>query len=271
MKPQISVGLVGAGSMGGALLRGWIESDLIDVKRSAVFDPSMTSELRALCKTAGIPVNPKPDECECHVVLVAVKPQIAGEVLPAFSHLANKAIVVSVMAGKSVAAISHALGGAKKIARAMPNLPSSIGKGAGGLYANEAVDPKGRATVETLMAATGRYFWVDTEEAIDFVTAVSGSGPAYYFLLTEALGEAGKALGLPDELAQQLAKQTAIGAGALMEKGPRDPSELREAVTSPGGTTAAALDVFDGDKKPLRELVSMAVEAAAKRARELTA
>jgi pyrroline-5-carboxylate reductase len=151
----------------------------------------------------------------------------------------------------------------------MPNLAASLGAGVTGLYAPTLNTP-GRDIVDRLMSAAGDTVWVDSEQGIDFVTAVSGSGPAYFFLLTEALAEAGAALGLDSESAARLARATAAGAGALLSSDPRSPADIRKAVTSPGGTTAAALAVLDGDKKALRALLRDAVAAAARRAGELT-
>ncbi|MEL7489975.1 MAG: pyrroline-5-carboxylate reductase [Pseudomonadota bacterium] len=269
MTEKISVGLIGVGSMGGALLRGWLEANVLDLAKSAVFDPAIGDTLTAELKKHGVAVNPSPDAARVDILIVAVKPQIASEVLPAFAALAKNAIIVSVMAGKSIASVSRAFSGASRVMRAMPNLPASIGKGASGLYAPETIDAPARAAIERLVAVSGEIVWVETEEAIDFVTAVSGSGPAYFFLMTEALASAGAALGLPEEAAQKLARATAIGAGALLEADPRSAQRLREAVTSPGGTTAAALSVFENERA-LRRLVADAAEAAANRAREMT-
>ncbi len=270
MKNAPNVALIGAGAMGGALLRGWLESGAINASQSAVFDPAARDDIRSLCAAHGVALNPVVSETNVDAVVIAVKPQITSDVLGAFHQLAQGPIVISVMAGKSVAAVSAALGGAVMVARAMPNLPAAIGKGVTGLFAPPAIDQAGRQTIESLMVAAGETVWVDSEGAIDFVTAVSGSGPAYYFLLTEALAEAGASLGLSKDGAAQLARATLTGAGALMEQDARTPAEMREAVTSPGGTTQAALNVFDGDEKALRRLVTEAVKAAAKRAGELT-
>ena len=270
MTDKSSVALVGAGAMGGALFKGWLKSGLIDTSRSAVFDPAPPEDIRALCKAEGVALNPPVESAAVDALALAVKPQAAEKVLPAYAPLARDAIAVSVMAGKSVSAVSKALDGAPRVARAMPNLPAAVGRGVSGLYAGEAVDGKGRALIETLMRAAGATVWVESERDIDVVTAVSGSGPAYYFLLTEALAEAGEALGLSREAAAALARATLTGAGALAETDPRAPAEMRRAVTSPGGTTEAALKVLDGDGAPLRRLINDAVAAAAKRAGELT-
>ncbi len=262
-----SVALIGAGAMGGALLKGWLAAGTIDAARSAVFDPNIKDEMATLCADKGVAVN-KGEGFDA--MLIAVKPQIAADVLPAYAALAKDAIAISVMAGKSVASIGKMLNGAPRVARVMPNLPAAIGRGASGLYAPEAIDAEGRIVIETLMRAAGETVWVETEQEIDFVTAVSGSGPAYYFLLTEALAEAGVSIGLDKAAAARLARATLAGAGAMMDADPRSPAEMRKAVTSPGGTTEAALNVFDGDDAAMRKLVKKAAEAAAKRAGELT-
>jgi len=268
MTDKISVGLIGAGSMGGALLRSWLDEGVLNLARSAVFDPALDEALADELNRLGVAVNPAPS-MTVDVLLVAVKPQLVNDVLPVFASMAQDAIVISVMAGKSIHAISAALNGAPRIARVMPNLPASIRKGASGLYATETIDAAGRLMIERLIAASGEAVWVETEKAIDFVTAISGSGPAYYFLMTEALAQAGVALGLSKEIAKKLARATAVGSGALLDADTRCAAELRAAVTSPGGTTAAALDVFDDDEQRLRQIVNEAVMAAAKRAGEL--
>ncbi|PQA86162.1 pyrroline-5-carboxylate reductase [Hyphococcus luteus] len=268
MTDKPSVALIGAGAMGGALLKGWLAAGTIDPGRSAALDPNINDEMKALCEQHGIAVNGNDGPFDA--MLLAVKPQVANDVLPSYAGLAKDAVAISVMAGKSIETISGALGGAKRVVRAMPNLPAAIGKGVSGLYAPEAVEEKGRAVADALMRAAGEVVWVRSEQEIDFVTAISGSGPAYYFLLTEALGEAGVKLGLDKDAAAALARATLVGAGALVASETRSAAELRKAVTSPGGTTEAALNVFDGDGAAMRRLVEAAVAAAAKRAGELT-
>lgn len=270
MNKKLSVALIGAGSMGGALLRGWINNDIIDVAGSAIFDPALPDWVRSEATARGIALNPPRDEREVDALVFAVKPQAVGAVLPAFERLAKSSLTISVMAGKSIAAIGSALGGATKIVRAMPNLPAAVGAGAIGLFAPPAVGADGRRVAERLMAAVGEAIWVDSETAIDAVTAVSGSGPAYFFLLAEALEEAARSQGLSDDAARRLARATLVGAGAFAASDPRRIDDLRRAVTSPGGTTQAALKIFDGDDHRMRKLVREAVAAAARRAGELT-
>ena len=268
MTNKPSVALIGAGAMGGALLKGWIADGAVDPARSAVFDPSVRDDIQALCKAHGVSVNAGAGSFDA--VVLAVKPQAAATVLPSYDAIARDALVISVMAGKSIASISSLLGDAPRVARVMPNLPAALGKGVCGLYAPQSVDAKGRAMIEALMRAAGGVVWVRTEQEIDFVTAVSGSGPAYFFLLTDALADAGDALGLDPDAAAALARATLSGSGALIEAETRTPAEMRRAVTSPGGTTEAALKVFDGDDKAMRDMVRKAVAAAARRAGELT-
>ncbi|WP_411819955.1 pyrroline-5-carboxylate reductase [Hyphococcus formosus] len=263
------VALIGAGAMGGAMLRGWLENGAVDTAASAVFDPSAGEPMKALCTEHGLLLNPEISG-RFDAVVIAIKPQMAEAVLPHYSAIAKDAAVISVMAGKSVARISEFLGGAEKTARVMPNLPAAIGKGVSGVYAVDQVSASERAMIETLMQATGDVVWVETEKEIDFVTAISGSGPAYFFLLTEALAEAGIALGMVPEKAHALARATCSGAGSLVAKDERSAADMRRAVTSPGGTTEAALNVLDGDEQAVRKLMNKALEAAAKRAGELT-
>lgn len=270
MRNTPSVALIGAGSMGGALLKGWLAKETINLGRSAVFDPGASNDIKALCAKHKLALNPASNSVQPDAMVIAIKPQKADALLPGYASVAESAINISVMAGKSIASISKALGGAKLVARTMPNLPAAIGKGISGLYAPDLINADGRAVIETLMAAAGETVWVESEKQIDFVTAISGSGPAYYFLLTEALADAGEALGLDKDAAAKLAIATLTGAGSLMSVEARTPEEMRRAVTSPGGTTEAALNIFDGDNKRLRALVKEATAAAASRAGELT-
>ncbi len=268
MTKKPSVALIGAGAMGGALFRGWIGAGSIDVKSSAIFDPGAPEEIVQLAQTDGVPVNPS-DAGGFDVVVVAVKPQMAAKVLPSYADAVEGAVLLSVMAGTSVATLSTLMPNVKKFVRAMPNLPAAIGKGATGLYATDGVSDGERQNVEKLMDAVGLSVWVEHEKDIDLVTAVSGSGPAYFFLLAEALADAGAAVGLDPETAKRLAEATLAGAGALMAADGRSAGEIRKAVTSPGGTTAAALEILDGDEKAIRKLMKDAVAAAARRAGEL--
>jgi pyrroline-5-carboxylate reductase len=261
------VALIGAGAMGGALLKGWIEKRAIDAGGSAVFDPQLSAPVEALARAAAIAIN-SPIEPRFDVAVLAVKPQALAVAEP-YAPIAKTALVVSVLAGKSIASISSVLG-TMRIIRAMPNLPSMIGAGAAGVYAPPAVSETDRSVAAALMEAAGAAVFVDSEAAIDAVTAISGSGPAYFFLMAEALEEAALCLGLSGEAARTLARQTLIGAGAVLQADARSAAELRRDVTSPGGTTEAALKVLDGDGKAVRMLMKSAAEAAFRRAAELT-
>ena len=268
-KSPPGVALVGAGSMGGAMLRGWIDAKSINPKTSCVFDPAISDDLKRLADQIGIAINPMQRACVADIAIIAVKPQKAGTILPAFSETLRDRVIVSVMAGSAVPTISGYLGGANKIIRAMPNLPALYRAGATGLFASNTISEQEREQVTVLMDVIGDVVWVESESEIDFVTAISGSGPAYFLLLVEALEEAGTTLGLSPEVAERLARATLSGAGAVIDNDQRSAAQLRKMVTSPGGTTEAALREFDGDKGELRELVKRAAAAAAARAKEL--
>ena len=261
-----SLVLAGAGRMGGALLRGWLDGGLPPTT-VVVVDPNLSGEMRGFCEARGIALAP-PDAAPEALVL-AVKPQTFAQDAATFAALAGPGtLVVSILAGKTLANLRAGLPDAGAIVRAMPNLPASVGRGATGLAAESGLSPGRRAMAQTLIEASGVAEWLD-EGLIDAVTAVSGSGPAYVFLLAECLAEAGVVAGLPEDVAQRLARATVEGAGELMaRRSGMSPRELREAVTSPGGTTQAALEVLratDG----LAPLMSKAVEAAKRRAGEL--
>jgi len=201
--------------------------------------------------------------------VLAVKPQIAAEVVPQLAPLVKpKTVVISIMAGKTIAFLEQALPAFAAIVRAMPNLPASIGRGITVAVPNKRVDGIARALADDLLAAVGAVEWIDDECLLDAVTALSGSGPAYVFLLAESLAKAGAAAGLPANLAARLARATVAGAGELMQRSDLEAAKLRENVTSAGGTTAAALEVLmaaDG----LDPLLKKAIAAAARRSREL--
>lgn len=269
MDEKPSVALIGAGAMGGALLKGWLEQGSIDAGRSCIFETQVNAPACDIAAKAGLGVNPKLGGLAVDALVIAVKPQSSAEALPAFAAPASNALVISVMAGRSIAAIGASLGAAR-IVRAMPNLPAMLGRGVSGLYAPEVVAAKDRALAKRLMAAVGGVVWVDSESQIDAVTAISGSGPAYFFLMAEALAEAGRELGLSEAAATRLARLTLEGAGAVAAADVRDVASLRRAVTSPGGTTEAALRVLDGDDAALRTLMKKAAMAAFRRAGELT-
>ena len=254
--------------MGGALLKGWLGRG---VKSILVVEPKPSAELRRLARTKKIALFATPSEVERKpsVCLVAIKPQVLkgeAEALAGFAR--SGALMISIAAGTSIKALAAAWGRNARIIRAMPNTPGSIGCGISGLYAAKGTTAADRKRAAILLSALGEIVWVTSEELIDSVTAVSGSGPAYLFLMTEALTEAGVAEGLPRAQAEKFARATVAGAGALLAADKSPASTLREAVTSPGGTTAAALTVLMADDG-LMSLMKRAVSAARKRAEEL--
>jgi pyrroline-5-carboxylate reductase len=259
--------LVGAGKMGGALLEGWLRLGLAPAQ-IAVIEPKPSADIAALANR-GVRLNPDPHALTgAAAIVIAVKPQIAAEALPVIAPMIGKStLVVSIMAGRTLQSLATALPGASAIVRAMPNLPASIGRGIAVAAPWQANDAQ-RALADRLLSATGKVAWIDDETLLDAVTAVSGSGPAYVFLLAEALADAGAAAGLPRPLAAQLARETVAGAGALLHDSQLDAAALRAAVTSPGGTTAAALDVLMG-ADGLAQLLKKAVAAATARSRKL--
>jgi pyrroline-5-carboxylate reductase len=258
--------LAGAGKMGGAMLSGWLAEGL-DPKRAAVIEPQPSEEIRThLAK--GVRLNPAPQDCGAAAAfVVALKPQAFREAGPSLKpYVDATTLVVSIMAGMTIASLSEVLGG--HVVRAMPNTPAAIGRGITVAVAANGVSAAQREAADGLLRATGSVEWVTDEGLMDAVTAVSGSGPAYVFLLAESLARAGAAAGLPADLAARLARATVAGAGELLHRSALDAATLRQNVTSPGGTTAAALDVLmspDG----LDPVMSRAIAAATRRSREL--
>jgi len=259
--------LVGAGKMGGALLDGWLRSGL-DPAKVAVIEPNPAPQIAALADR-GVRLNPEATTLtRVSAVVIAVKPQIADQVMAATAPMIGAStLVVSIMAGRTLRFLSGALNNASALVRAMPNTPAAIGRGITVAVPLRASDAQ-RDLAHRLLAATGTVAWVEDETLMDAVTAVSGSGPAYVFLLAEALAQAGAAAGLPQPLAEKLARETVAGAGELLYRSALDAATLRENVTSPGGTTAAALEVLMG-KDGLATLMKKAVAAATERSRKL--
>jgi pyrroline-5-carboxylate reductase len=261
--------LVGAGKMGGAMLEGWLTAGA-DPKKIVALDPGPPAEVAALLARHGIRHNPDVASIvDAEVVLVAVKPQVMDEVLAPLGGLAtSKPLVLSVVAGKTIAKLAHHFGEGASIIRTMPNTPAAIGRGITAMVGNAAVSVAQMALAEQLLSTIGEVVRVDTEDQIDWVTGVSGSGPAYVFLLTECLAAAGEKLGLSPKLAEQLARATVAGSGELMRQSGIDAATLRQNVTSPKGTTYEALQVLmaEDGMKPLME---KAVAAAARRSKEL--
>ena len=260
--------LIGAGKMGGAMLLGWLDRGL-PPEGVVVIEPTPSDELKALAAARGIRLTgTAPAGLVARIMVVAVKPQVLDAVLPPLAGLVGpETVVVSVVAGKTVAAFERGLG-ATRIVRTIPNTPSQVGRGITAAHAVAAVPPADCDLVSTLLATLGRLEWVDREDLIDVATAVSGSGPAYVFHMVEALAAAGAAAGLEPALAARLARATVEGAGELLWQSAEEPATLRRNVTSPGGTTAAALAVLMGEAG-LTALMTEAVAAAARRSREL--
>lgn len=260
--------LAGAGKMGAALLRGWLAGGL-DPAAVTVIDPQPSPEIAVLCAERGLRLNTEA-AAPAGALVLGIKPQVLDEAAPALSAwIGPETLVVSILAGKTIADLKRRLPSARAVVRVMPNLPASIGRGATGAVGSLEVRESARAGTEALLASSGLIAWLDDEALIDAVTAVSGSGPAYVFLLAEALAEAGVAAGLPPDLSAQLARATVAGAGALLDADPREAGQLRRDVTSPGGTTAAALAVLMREGA-LPDLMQEAVAAAKRRAGELS-
>jgi pyrroline-5-carboxylate reductase len=260
--------LVGCGKMGGALLAGWTEGRV--ARQFLVVEPAGLPA--HLASSAEISWHPSPAtlaaDCEPEAIVFAVKPQIIDKVLPDYRRWAGKkTLFLSIVAGKTLAGLARPLAEAA-IVRAMPNMPAAIGRAVSVACANPRVEEAQKRLGDRLLAAIGESLWVEDESLLDAVTAVSGSGPAYVFLLIEALARAGEREGLAPDLALQLAKSTVAGAAELARRSPEHPRELRHSVTSPGGTTEAALAILMAEGG-LAELLERAVAAAARRLREL--
>jgi pyrroline-5-carboxylate reductase len=266
--PERTLVLVGCGKMGSALLRGWIAARA--AARDCVVEPEGPPP--GLADAPGVSWHRSPEEPASRLapdaVIFAVKPQVLDGVVPGYRRWAGPpTLFVSIVAGKTIAGIARGLGPAA-VVRTMPNTPAAIGRGITVACANERVTAEQRRLCERLLAAAGESAWVEDEALLDAVTAVSGSGPAYVFLLIEALAAAAEAAGLPSALALRLARATVAGSGELARLAGESPAQLREAVTSPGGTTRAALDVLMA-RDGLVPLIERAVAAAAARSREL--
>lgn len=264
-----SLVLVGAGKMGAAMLEGWLA---VGVRASgvAVADPKPSDELVRLCDERAIALNPSRPPVDPEALVLAIKPQVLDEAAAAVDALIGpRTLLVSVLAGKTIGDLKARLPRATAIVRTIPNLPASIGRGATGAAANAAVTPAQKAMADALLRSVGTVEWLASEDLIDAVTAVSGSGPAYVFHLVECLAEAGVAAGLPADLSARLARATVTGSGELLARSELSPDTLRQNVTSPGGTTAAALKVLMAEGG-LKSLMREAVAAAKKRAQELS-
>jgi pyrroline-5-carboxylate reductase len=259
--------LVGAGKMGSAMLDGWLARGL-DPKKIIVIEPEPVKAVKALARR-GLKLNPKDKVGVASAIVIAVKPQSAPEALPPLARYIDKAtLVLSIMAGRTIGFLEKSLPGGTAIVRAMPNTPAAIGRGISVAVANTKISKRQRKQASDLLAAIGKVEWVPDEALMDAVTALSGSGPAYIFLLAECMARAGVTAGLPPELATRLARETVAGSAELLHRSDLDAATLRQNVTSPGGTTAAALEVLMGPGG-FDQLLTQAIAAATQRSRDL--
>jgi pyrroline-5-carboxylate reductase len=262
--------IAGAGKMGSALLEGLLARGL-DPALVAVQDPAPPADAAAVLARHGIAPSPVVSSLPRppSVILAAVKPQLMETVFPPLARLAGpRTLVLSIAAGKTLASFESHLAPGSAVVRAMPNTPAAIGRGMTVCVANRHVTPAQRALAGELMSAVGEVSWIDDEALMDAVTAVSGSGPAYVFLLAECLAEAGRAAGLDADFAARLARATVAGSGELLARSDLPAATLRQNVTSPGGTTAAALSVLMGEPG-LHDLMTRAIRAAVARGQQL--
>lgn len=255
--------LLGCGKMGSAMLQGWLAQG---VSPGAVYviDPHPSDWLAAQGVTVNGDLPPSPA-----IVLIAVKPQMMGEALGALQGFTGDTVFLSVAAGTPISAFETALGADRAVIRSMPNTPAAVGRGITAIIGNRHATPEHLDLAEALLSAVGQVVRLETEDQIDAVTGVSGSGPAYVFHLIETLAKAGEAQGLSAELSMQLAKATVGGAGHLAEHAEESPTQLRINVTSPNGTTQAALEVLMDEERGFPQLLKDAVKAATDRGRAL--
>jgi pyrroline-5-carboxylate reductase len=268
-----SLVLVGAGKMGGSMLDGWIKAGL-DPDNVTVLDPQPSRDIMTFARANNVKLNPSLKDVEPPQVLVlAIKPQVLESAAPLLSKLIGPGtVLLSILAGKTIKNMKEQIKGVRGIVRAMPNLPVSVGRGLTAAIASPDVFPYQHNLINSLLTTVGTVEWLTDETLIDAVTAVSGSGPAYVFYLTECMSRAGQAAGLPVELAERLAHATVTGSAELMYQSDLPPAKLRQNVTSPGGTTAAALEVLGGggERPGLDTLMRDTIMAAARRAGELS-
>jgi pyrroline-5-carboxylate reductase len=259
--------LLGCGKMGSAMLEGWLARGL-PLSATWVVEPQPSDWLKSLANKGlhlndGLPADPA-------VALIAVKPQMMGAALPVIAGFGGGGtLILTVAAGTTIATYDSVFGPGTRIVRAMPNTPAAVGRGITAVVGNAAATEADMTLATTLLSAVGQVVRLEGEHQMDAVTAVSGSGPAYVFHLIEALAAAGTAEGLPADLAMRLARATVTGAGELAHRAPDSAAQLRVNVTSPGGTTAAALTVLMDPETGFPALLREAVKAAADRGREL--
>lgn len=265
-----SLVLVGAGKMGGAMLEGWLATGMTP-SGITILDPAPGPEIRTLAGAFGMLLNPPLAHIPpADAVVLAIKPQMLDAAAPILKAVARpKSLLISVLAGKTIADLKMRLPEDVAVVRAMPNLPASVRRGVTAAAPAPEVTETQKAMADALLAGIGKVEWLASEDLMDAVTAVSGSGPAYVFHLVECMAAAGTAAGLPADLAERLARATVEGAGEMLFKSDLPPAKLRQDVTSPGGTTAAALEELMSDTG-LQPLLKRAVAAAKRRAGELS-
>lgn len=268
---SIKLLLAGCGKMGGAMLAGWLEKG-IEPKNVTIVEPN-TDTADDLRLRYGVSTVTTPEDLDFNlvpnVVIFAVKPQMMDDVAPAYARFkGSDTVFLSIAAGKTIAYFENHVGSDAAIVRAMPNTPAAVGRGITVNFANPQVTSEQISLCGDLLESVGEVAWVDDESQIDAVTALSGGGPAYVFLLAECMAEAGIQSGLPEELAKRLARVTVAGSGELLHQSDEEPATLRQNVTSPGGTTAEALKVLMADDG-WQPLLNKAIAAATARSREL--
>jgi len=263
--------LAGCGKMGGAMLTGWLEaaytpSDIIVVEPN----PATAQEITARFGIATVTdAQDLAGDLAPEVIVFAVKPQVMDSVVPDYARFSQgKCVYLSIAAGKTIAYFEQMLGPQAAIIRAMPNTPAAVARGITVAYANSPTSEAQKSLCDSLLSSVGEVAWSDDESQIDAVTALSGGGPAYVFLLVECLAQAGIDAGLPEELANRLARVTVAGSGELLHQSTEEPGTLRQNVTSPGGTTAEALKVLMAEDG-WQPVISKAIAAATKRSQEL--
>lgn len=268
MQKTTTIGFIGAGNMAYALISGLCNNGF-SAQNIKVSD---TDEVLLSQRQADLGVEIFTDNVQltrqCDIIVFAVKPQIFSTVCQQLqAHIAHKPLIISIAAGAKSTSIDHWLGGNVSIVRSMPNTPALLGVGATGMVSNDAVTNEQKKLAEQILGSVGQYFWVKDEETLDAVTAVSGSGPAYFFLMIESMINAGVALGLDEETAKKLSTQTALGASMMADQSDDSAHELRAKVTSKNGTTQAAIESFQ--EQDFEMVVSHAMRAAFDRAKEI--
>ena len=263
--------LIGAGKMGGALLNGWLEDGIVSPRKLAILDPSPGAQAVFAIERGAKHITRLQDiPKSVQTVLLAIKPQLFAEIGKDLgAALPVNTLIVSILAGTSLRRLDEAFDG-RVVIRAMPNTPAAIGAGISAIYVDPNVAAEKIEAAEALLKPGGEVVRVDSEAALNAVTAVSGSGPAYVFHLVEALEAGARDLGLPKDVAAKLARQTVIGAAKLLDESDEQPETLRKNVTSPNGTTQAALDVLMGEDGGLSRMMILTARAAFARAKELS-